>query len=274
MARLVYGHVIRDGVKLHYYRTLDEKQPMVFLHGFADSGLGWGETALGFQNFYDVILMDARGHGLSDKPANGYGAEDRVADVVSLMQQLELPQVPLIGHSMGAETACMVAAQYPQLVKCLVLEEPPFLADENNELPENKAERVARAAATVEQYAAQSLDEIVAQSREDHPDWPDWEHFQWAKAKKNLSVNSLQVLSAPRPFWQSYFDRIKCPVLLLSGDKDAGGIVTRQVAGQITAFGKHISEVNFPGAGHELRRQRFSAYYDALRAFLRKHYPI
>lgn len=274
MAKLVYGHVMNNGVKLHYYRTLDEKQPILFLHGITGSGLCWGETALAFQNYYDVILMDARGHGLSDKPAEGYGEEDRIADVMTVMDQLALEQVPIVGHSMGAETAALVAARYPQRVKALILEDPPFMADESNETPERKQQRVSEFEEALAHYNCSTLAELLAEGRKSQPGWSEADLFQWAKAKKNSSPNLAEILKAPRRHWKSYFGSIKCPVLLLTGEKDSGAIITREVAKAITGYGRHISEVNFPATAHNIRFQRFGDYYEALKKFLWTNYPI
>lgn len=72
MAKLFYGHVRVQDVKIHYYRTGEEKPAVVLLHGFGDSALSWSRLALRLEPDYDVIMIDARGHGLSDGPELGY----------------------------------------------------------------------------------------------------------------------------------------------------------------------------------------------------------
>ena len=77
---------------------------------------------------YDMILPDARGHGLSDQPPTGYAPQDHAADVAGLIRGLGLERPILIGHSMGAGVAATVAAHYPDLVAGAILEDPPWRA--------------------------------------------------------------------------------------------------------------------------------------------------
>ena len=59
--------MIANGIRLHYYRTGDGTKPAVVLcHGFSDSGLCWTPVARQLEADYDVIMLDARGHGLSE----------------------------------------------------------------------------------------------------------------------------------------------------------------------------------------------------------------
>lgn len=274
MAKLYYGHVERDGIKLHYYRTGDEKQPILFLHGITDSGLCWNETALAFEPFYDVILMDARGHGLSDKPESGYGADDRVSDVIALLDQLNLLKLPIVGHSLGAETAALVAARYPERVSSLILEDPPFVKDTSRETKEAKEERAERFKRSILEFSQMSLDEVIEKGRKENPDWLQTEFFQWAKAKKQVSVNVINGVLEKRPYWREYIQAIKCPVLLFTGNNDLGGIITPDVAVDLQTALKQAKIVNIPNAGHNIRRQNFSRFYEEMKAFFRKNYPI
>ena len=69
MNKLYYGSVRANGIKIQYYRTGEDKQPVVMLHGLTDSGLCWNYLAMALEPEYDVVLLDARGHGMSEKPA-------------------------------------------------------------------------------------------------------------------------------------------------------------------------------------------------------------
>ena len=76
MARLLFGHVMANGLKINYYRTGGDKPAVVLLHGLADYGLCWTRFPLFLEPSYDVVMVDMRGHGMSEKPDNGYRAED------------------------------------------------------------------------------------------------------------------------------------------------------------------------------------------------------
>ena len=58
---------------------------------------------------YDIIIPDARGHGKSSVPNDGYRYEDHANDIEGLIEALELSLPIVIGHSMGGMTAALVS---------------------------------------------------------------------------------------------------------------------------------------------------------------------
>ena len=94
-----------NGVSLHYCRTGDgSKPPLVLAHGFSDNSLCWLQTALDLEASYDIIMPDARGHGLSARVQPGQRV-DMCADLVGIIQALGLQRPVIGGHSMGAMVA-------------------------------------------------------------------------------------------------------------------------------------------------------------------------
>ena len=122
MGTLIPGDFATNGITIHYYRTEKTAQmrswpSLVLLHGITDSGLCWPRVVKALAPEYELILPDARGHGLSDKPATGYAPQDHAADVAGLIRGLGLERPILIGHSMGAGVSATVAALYPDQVR-------------------------------------------------------------------------------------------------------------------------------------------------------------
>src|SRR5512139_1092441 len=105
-----------NGLRLHYTRTGGEKPPLVLAHGVTDDGLCWSPVAAVLAPDYDVIMVDARGHGLSDAPLEGYGPIEQAGDLAGLIKALDLQRPIVLGHSMGASTALVAAARYPELL--------------------------------------------------------------------------------------------------------------------------------------------------------------
>ena len=118
--------VTANGIRLHYWRTGGDKPPLVLSHGITDNGLCWVKTAKALESDYDLIMADARGHGLSDRPDRGYMPSDHAADLAALIEALALDHPWLMGHSMGAMTTALMAYERPDLVSRVVLEDPPF----------------------------------------------------------------------------------------------------------------------------------------------------
>jgi len=97
----------------------------VLAHGFSDSGLCWTPVAEALEADYDLIMIDARGHGQSDAPEHGYGSAEYAADVAGVIGALQIQRPAVLGHSMGAATALALAGLYPDIPGAILLEDPP-----------------------------------------------------------------------------------------------------------------------------------------------------
>lgn len=93
---------------------------MVLVHGITDDGLFWSPLAEVMTVNMDVIMVHVRGHGKSDAPADGYTLQTMAFDLAVLIQALGLEKPVLLGHSMGAMTALMLAGLFPDLLDRLV----------------------------------------------------------------------------------------------------------------------------------------------------------
>src|SRR5262245_42606121 len=118
-------NVEANGVRLHYTRTGGEHPPIVLAHGFSDDGLCWTPVAKVLESEYDIIMVDARGHGRSAAPEQGYGSAEHAADLAGVIRALGLKRPAVLGHSMGAATSLVLAGSYPDLVGAILLEDPP-----------------------------------------------------------------------------------------------------------------------------------------------------
>jgi N-formylmaleamate deformylase len=129
------GEVFANGIQQHYYRTGKGRPPLLLLHGFTENGLCWSRVARGVEHEYDVIMVDARGHGRSSGPETGYAQAILNQDVVALIQELELHHPSVCGFSNGALTAAQVAATFPHLVRAIILEDPPWSESPSRPFP-------------------------------------------------------------------------------------------------------------------------------------------
>jgi pimeloyl-ACP methyl ester carboxylesterase len=108
-----------NGVKISY--TVQGKgEPVVLIHGWLSSGaINWelpGTVAL-LAKDHQVIALDVRGHGQSEKPTkeDAYGPE-LVADVVRLLDHLKIEKAHIVGYSMGGIIAGNFIAMHPDRV--------------------------------------------------------------------------------------------------------------------------------------------------------------
>jgi pimeloyl-ACP methyl ester carboxylesterase len=114
--------VAGDGISLHV-RDEGRGQPVLLVHGFPDSSHLWRHqidalTSAGMR----AIAPDMRGFGESDKPAavEDYAIAHSVADMVCVLDALDVERCHVVGHDWGAAVAWALAALAPQRVQRLV----------------------------------------------------------------------------------------------------------------------------------------------------------
>ena len=95
----------------------------LLLHGLAGTAREWEDTAAWLAETSRVVALDQRGHGRSERRPADVSREAFVGDAVGAIEQLELAPAVLIGQSLGAHTAFLVAAARPDLVRALVVAE-------------------------------------------------------------------------------------------------------------------------------------------------------
>ena len=252
-----------NGITLHYQRSGGNKPPLVLCHGFSDCHVAWTRTAQALEDAFDLIMVDARGHGYSDKPESGYNATDHAADIAGLIEALDLSQPDLMGHSMGAATVAQLAADYPQLPRRIVLEDPPW-----REAVEGPSDRGAQMQELVAMYQRMTREQIADYGRGNNPTWDDEELWLWALGKTLVSPYVVQEASRLLTDWRSVVPKIACPTLLVTADPALGGIVTPKTAAEITNSQANIQVAYLDEAGHNVRRDQFAAYIAAVRPFL------
>lgn len=92
------------GVQLHVVETGNPRgRPILFLHGFSQCWLQWSrQMNSSLAENYRLVALDMRGHGLSDKPRDGYNdAKLWADDVHAVIQTLSLDHPVLSGWSYG-----------------------------------------------------------------------------------------------------------------------------------------------------------------------------
>ena len=105
------GHVTTsDGVRLHYVEAGVGK-PVVMIPGWSQSAAQFKYQLTGLHDRYQLIAVDMRGHGASEKPAFGYKIARLSKDLHEVLVALDLHDVVLLGHSMG----CAVIWSYWEL---------------------------------------------------------------------------------------------------------------------------------------------------------------
>lgn len=109
-----------DGVNI-FYQVHGRGVPLVFLHGLGSSTEDWWLQIDFFSQNYQVITIDSRGHGRSDKPNQTYDIACTAREVVAVLDKLGLTQAHVVGFSMGGMTAFQLASDQPQRLLSLTI---------------------------------------------------------------------------------------------------------------------------------------------------------
>lgn len=100
--------------------------PIVLLHGITSTVRTWECLVPRLIERYRTIRLDFRGHGRSDRTPGEYMLSGYLADAAAVCRQVAGEPCVVIGHSLGGITALALAQHHPELVRALVLEDPPL----------------------------------------------------------------------------------------------------------------------------------------------------
>jgi pimeloyl-ACP methyl ester carboxylesterase len=247
---------------IHYTRTGGDKPPLVLAHGFTDSGLCWTRTAQALEESFDVIMPDARGHGLTPLKDGTHTAESLGDDLSALIEDLDLGRPPVVGHSMGAATAFAAAADHPNRVGAIVLVDPPWRL-------ESEEPRAAefwlgwKNATAADKEKSESA--LRARVREEGPTWHDVDIQTKMAAIRELDIRVFDSLTLAKRLWRDVLPDVTCPALLIWAD---GGIVAEPTARVAESLAPNLTARCIENSGHCIQRDQFDAFLDTVRRFL------
>lgn len=174
----------------------------------------------------------------------------------------------LIGHSMGAATAAVVAAQRPDLVSALVLEDPArYGTRSHSELLRRGQARANHVNRTLADLPASLVALLENAGTPGQPSAQEALPSLWASQQLDQSLLGTGVV-APEVEFTQLMESISLPTLLLTGDRRGEARVGAQLLAQLMEQNPHICGQVMPGAGHQVRRANPQAYYDVVDAFL------
>ena len=259
------GYVLGNGIRIHYWRTGGADKPvMVMAHGSSDDGLCWTNFAKEFESRYDIVMFDARGHGLSDPPKPTDGADAQVEDLAALIRELKLEKPILMGHSMGSASVAWFSAKYSDIPRAVVLEDPnlsarrPAVANTPEEREKRRLAILARNNMTVQQ--------LVDDCMKNSPKWGASECATWAPSKRRHHPDTAVGTATQRPAMRDLFPQITAPTLILKADAQGD---LRQANEEAAALLKRGRIVHIAGAAHNVRRDEKQKAVETLNAFLK-----
>ena len=113
--------VSRDGTELVYWTWPGSGPSTLLLHGIGNYGRYWDLFADAVAGRLALVGPDARGHGESGRPANGYAPADFAADALAVLDAQRIERAVVVGHSMGGLHSINLAARHSERVRALVI---------------------------------------------------------------------------------------------------------------------------------------------------------
>jgi pimeloyl-ACP methyl ester carboxylesterase len=110
---VTHRYVPANGVRLHV-AEFGAGEPVVLLHGWPQHWYAWRHVAARLAPDHRLLAVDQRGFGWSDAPKAGYTTAARVADLLALLDALELDRVRLVGHEWGAWAGFFACLRAPE----------------------------------------------------------------------------------------------------------------------------------------------------------------
>lgn len=255
-------------------------EPILFVHGALGDFRFWREVATALSRDYRTVTYSRRAHFPNPWPENYDACDPEVhaADMAALIETLALGPVHLVAHSIGGVSALVIAKRRPDLVRTLVLGEPPLLpwlrgsAEGHDLLAAHTANatRPARAAfhrGDHEEGVRYFLDGVLGPGAFDRIPPP-----VRGPLLDNAPELGIQVATPPEVLFSSLapadLHRLQAPVLLLRGERSPrmfGLIIAALQAALPDAEVAHI-----PGVSHDLSNP--PAVVEAIRDFLQRQH--
>jgi len=267
------GTVDVNGLKIHYYRTGGDLPPVVLNHGALDDGRCWPRMVQALERDYDLVLPDARGHGLSGSGSGEYSSQARAADLIGLIEILGLENPVIGGHSMGADTSLCAAVNRPDLIAGFFMEDPPFtlpgeplFGGPAGQISSKRVNRTLQLVKAAPKFISIPLAKWMI------PSATPAVIESWLASKQLVSEDFVQVLGDPH--WLAgcleadLLGKVSSPALLIYGDRKKGAIVSKAAAERAAVRIEGLQIVYLEGATHDIRRTRFEGYLAAVQDFL------
>jgi pimeloyl-ACP methyl ester carboxylesterase len=253
-----------NGIKLHYLVAGKGDDPVVLLHGFAETSHMWRPLIAELSDRHAVIAPDLRGFGQSSAPSDGYTKTAMARDIHALVKSLKFDRIRLVGHDIGLMVAYAFAAQFPQAVDRLVLMEAflPGVGDWNSVFLLRDLWHfhfygktpLALVTGRERIYLEHFWNDFAADAEKSVPE-KDREFYAQAYAQPGHMAAGMEVFRAfpsdAEDFARFAKTKLTMPMLVLSGEKAGGPFLIEQ--GRMVAT--EVEGVLVKGSGHWLMEE-------------------
>ena len=271
MLKELQEHQLDTGaVIINYAKGPLSGPPLVFLHGGSGRWQNYEGIIPDLAARFHLYAPDFRGHGKSGRVPGRYRIQDYADDTITFLRRCVAEPACLFGCSMGGMVALMVAAQAPGDVRAVAVGDSPLTRRADSSSHHDRTR--ARIAAWRDLAGGRlSIDEIVEALKDSPTEIPGQDEpvtmrekhgensgvFAWVAT--NLYYTDPDMLTAVLDEtmtvgyeMEEVLPAIRCPVLLLQADPDAGGLMTDAEVERALPLLAHPRHVRFEQTGHSL----------------------
>ncbi len=257
------GHVRANGIRQHYLRYGGRGEPLVLIPGITSPAITWGFVGERLGAKYDTYILDTRGRGLSEVPADAdYSLDTYAKDAAEFAAALGLQRYRLVGHSMGARIAARMGRRYGERLVRVALVDPPLSGPGRRPYVKDlafylDAIREARAGLA-------DLERV----RRTYPNWTDEQlrtRAEWLHTCDEVAIEkSLRGLNEEDIHGD--LPAITAPALLLVAGK--GGVINDADIAEVKGLAPSIQVCRIDHCGHMIPFDDLQAFLDAVEGFL------
>ncbi len=263
-------------MKLHY-KEYGKGMPVIILHGLLGLSDNWVSLGKKLSNLFHVIIPDLRNHGQSmHSPEHDFRVMSE--DIYELINDLNLNNPVIIGHSMGGKTAMHFAMRFQEMIKALVIVDiapDTYLDEDTLHAFENVLDTILQI--DLSEYSSrkeieQSLEqkessEVLRQLLNKNIQRNKNKKFEWRVNAEVLRRQLPEInTSLKDSLGKDYAGPCLCPALFIRGENS--NFINSQNIESINYFFSHATIETILNAGHLIHVDQPQAFYEVLVPFL------
>lgn len=233
--------------KIYPARNKDA-ETIIMIHGFAMDSSLWQPMFPHWQNRYQIVIYDLRGHGQSEYEDTELGWEQMVDDLYQLIHYLKIEKFHLVGHGFGAHLAAHFASTHPSYVNSLIMLSLPFM--HMNNYPYQLLRQVfphikqaIKTGHTDDLIPFRDLLRLYTSLEEGSPGLV--QYFHVLAQLPDPVFAQLTVMTMHSPLLRD-LTNISAPTLTIAGEQDS--IASSELANMLTFSLEHYTQLVMPNA--------------------------
>lgn len=249
-----------------FFRKLGHGQPMLILHGLFGQSDNWLTLGKRFSEKYEVHLVDLRNHGHSPH-SNEWSYKAMSDDILELINENQLKEIILMGHSMGGKTAMQFALDHAEKLSKLIV------ADMAPKYYPPQHDKVIEGLLSIDLHAIKTRKEAEEQLSKYIPDFGTKQFLLKNLYRKEENVLAwrfnLQAISKKADTLGDAFNmgRLKCilPTLFLRGERS--NYILNSDIPLIESLFPNYRLKTIANAGHWLHSDQPDLFFDYIMSF-------